>query len=52
MKGKNVFKVLNPFQELIEARRELKKLSHENERLDLELKEIREKKKRVMSPKN
>ena len=47
-KGLKLLRFLNPFQELIEARRELKKLNEESEKLDHELEEIKEKKNKVL----
>ncbi len=41
-------KSLNPFSQLIEARKDLKELSRKKEKLDKELKEIEEKRKKVL----
>ncbi len=43
-----VLKILNPFHEMMEARRDLKKLSNETEKLDHELEKIKDKKKKVL----
>ena len=49
LKGKYLLKILNPFQEMIAVRKELKKLTEENDRLDHELKKIGDQKKKVLS---
>ena len=51
LKGKYLLRKLNPFQEMIAARKELKKLTEESERLDYELKKISDQKKKVLSAK-
>jgi len=50
MKGKKgkILKFLNPFYELIEAKKELKKLTEKNKKLDKELETIQEKKEKVL----
>ena len=46
--GKKMLKFLNPFHDMMEARRELKKLSDESEKLDHELEKIKDKKRKVL----
>ncbi len=41
-------KSLNPFSQLIETQKELKKLSRKKDKLDKELKDIEEKRKKVL----
>lgn len=45
---KRWWKALNPFSKLIETRRELKNLSKKRETLEKELKEIEEKRKKIL----
>lgn len=47
-KGKGWWKALNPFSQLLETRRELKRLSKEREKLEKELKDIEDKRKKVL----
>jgi len=47
-KGTAWWKSLNPFSKLLETRRELKKLSQQREKLEKELKDIEEKRKKVL----
>ena len=47
-KGKSIWQKLNPFRDLIEARKQYKNLRKKGTSLDRELKELEEKRKKVL----
>jgi hypothetical protein len=47
-KGKSIWKKLNPFADLFEARRQYKNLRKKGTKLNAELKELEEKRKKVL----
>jgi len=51
-KGKSIWQRLNPFYDLIEARRQYKNLRKKGSSLDRELKDLEEKRKKVLYAKH
>ncbi len=47
-KGKSIWQKLNPFHDLLEARKQYKNLRKKGTTLDRELKELEEKRKKVL----